>query len=145
MDPVNAMLSYCYTLLSFEIASALETVGLDPYIGFLHQLRPSRRSLSLDLLEGFRAPVADRFVLSLINLGIVSSKDFCVKENGAVAFNDDGRKKFLSEWQKRKQEKITHPYLKEKIPWGLVPYTQAMLLSRFMRGDVDGYPPFLWK
>ena len=145
MDPVNAMLSYCYTLLGFEIASALETVGLDPYIGFLHQLRPGRRSLSLDLLEELRAPVADRFVLSLINLGIVTQKDFYVKENGAVIFDEDGRKKFLSEWQKRKQETITHPFLKEKIPWGLVPYTQAMLLSRFMRGDLDEYPPFLWK
>ena len=144
-DAVNAMLSFCYTLLGLDIASALETVGLDPCIGFLHQLRPGRRSLSLDLLEELRAPVADRFVLSQINQGIVSQQQFCVKENGAVLFDDDGRRKFLSEWQKRKQEIITHPFLKEKIPWGLVPYTQAMLLSRYMRGDLDEYPPFLWK
>ena len=145
LDPVNAMLSFCYTLLGLDIASALETVGLDPGIGFLHQLRPGRRSLSLDLLEELRAPVADRFVLSQINLGIVSQKQFCVKENGAVLFDDDGRRKFLSEWQKRKQEMITHPFLKEKTPWGLVPYIQAMLLSRYMRGDLDEYPPFFWK
>ncbi len=145
LDPVNAMLSFCYTLLGLDIASALETVGLDPCIGFLHQLRPGRRSLSLDLLEELRAPVADRFVLSQINLGIVSQKQFLTKENGAVYFDDDGRKKFLSEWQKRKQETITHPFLKEKIPWGLVPHVQAMLLSRYMRGDLDEYPPFLWK
>jgi CRISPR-associated protein Cas1 len=145
LDPVNAMLSFCYTLLGLDIASALETVGLDSAIGFLHQLRPGRKSLALDLLEELRAPLADRFVLSQINLGIVTQKQFLVKENGAVLFDDDGRRTFLSEWQKRKQKTITHPFLKEKISWGLVPYVQAMLLSRYMRGDLDEYPPFLWK
>lgn len=145
LDPVNAMLSFCYTLLGLDIASALEAVGLDPFIGFLHQLRPGRKSLSLDLLEELRAPLADRFVLSQINLGTVTQKQFHVKENGAVLFDDDGRRAFLFQWQKRKQETITHPFLKEKISWGLVPYVQAMLLSRYMRGDLDEYPPFLWK
>lgn len=145
LDPVNAMLSFAYTILGLDISSALETVGIDPYIGFLHQIRPGRKSLALDLIEELRAPIADRFVLTLINLGIVSGKDFNIKENGAVFFTDEGKKVFLTEWQKRKQETITHPYLKEKIPWGLVPYTQALLLSRYMRGDMDDYPPFLWK
>lgn len=145
LDPVNAMLSFCYTLLAEDIASALETVGLDPCIGFLHQLRPGRKSLALDLLEELRAPIADRFVLSQINLGVVGIKDFQVKENGAFFLTDQGRKTFLNAWQKHKQEGITHPFLKEKIQWGLVPYAQAMLLARFLRGDLDEYPPFLWK
>ena len=145
LDPVNAMLSFCYTLLTNEIASALETVGLDPYIGFLHQVRPGRKSLALDLLEELRAPVADRFVLSQINLGTITREDFQIKENGAFILQDDGRQKFLSAWQKHKQESLTHPFLKEKLPWGLVPYSQAMLLARYMRGDLDEYPPFLWK
>lgn len=145
LDPVNAMLSFSYALLGSEIASALETVGLDPYIGFLHQLRPGRRSLALDLLEELRAPVADRFTLSLINLGIISPKDFITSENGAVRLTDDGRRRFLSEWQKHKQETLTHPFLKEKLAWGLVPYVQATLLARYMRGDLDAYAPFLWK
>jgi CRISPR-associated protein Cas1 len=145
LDPVNAMLSLCYTLLASESASALETVGLDPYIGFLHQIRPGRKSLALDLLEELRAPMADRFVLSLINLGSITPDDFQTKENGAVILQDEGRQKLLAAWQKHKQESLTHPFLKEKIPWGLVPYAQAMLLARYLRGDLDAYPPFLWK
>ena len=145
MDPVNAMLSFCYTLLGNEIAGALESVGLDPSMGFLHTMRPGRKSLALDLLEEFRAPLADRFVISQINLGAVTRDDFSVKENGAYFLNDDARKRFLSAWQKKKQEPLLHPYLQEKIPWGMVPYAQAMLLSRWLRGDLDAYPPFLWK
>lgn len=145
LDPVNAMLSFAYALLGNEIAGALEAVGLDPAVGFLHVLRPGRASLALDVLEELRAPLADRFVLSQINLGAVTRKDFEQKENGAFYLKDDARRAFLAAWQKRKQETITHPYLKEKIAWGLVPYAQAMLLSRYLRGDLDGYPPFLWK
>lgn len=145
LDPVNALLSFTYTLLGNEIAGALEAVGLDPAIGFLHTLRPGRKSLALDVLEELRAPLADRFVLSQINLGSITRKDFEQKENGAFYLKDDARRSFLSAWQKRKQESITHPYLKEKIAWGMVPYAQAMLLSRYLRGDLDAYPPFLWK
>lgn len=145
LDPVNAMLSFAYSLLGLEIAGALEAVGLDPAVGFLHALRPGRASLALDLLEELRASFADRFVLSLINLGTITESDFARKENGAVHLMDEARKRFLAAWQKRKQEVITHPFLKEKLPWGLVPHVQAMLLSRYIRGDLDAYPPFMWK
>jgi CRISPR-associated protein Cas1 len=145
LDPVNAMLSFAYTLLGNEIAGALETVGLDPSVGFLHTLRPGRYSLALDILEELRAPFADRFVLNMINLGQVTYRDFERKENGAFYLNDNARKNFLAAWQKKKQEIITHPYLKEKIAWGIVPYAQAMLLARYVRGDLDAYPPFLWR
>lgn len=145
MDPVNAMLSFVYTLLTNQIASALETIGLDPYVGCLHTDRPGRASLALDLIEEFRAVYADRFVLSLINKKIVNAKDFTKKENGAVLMSDDLRKKLLIEWQNKKKEVITHPFLKEKVEWGMVPYVQAMLLARYLRGDLEGYPVFLWK
>ncbi len=145
LDPVNAMLSFVYTMLANEIAGALEAVGLDPAAGFLHSLRPGRSSLALDLLEELRAPLADRFVLSLINLGAVSAKDFEYKENGACFLKDESRRAFLKAWQKRKFETLTHPFLKEKLEWGLVPHVQAMLLARHLRGDLDVYPPFLWK
>lgn len=144
-DPVNALLSFTYTLLTNEICGALESVGLDPYVGYLHQKRPGRCSLALDLLEELRAPLADRFVLSQINLGAITPEAFQVKENGAVQLSDDGRRGFLSAWQQKKQETLTHPFLKEKLPWGLVAYAQAMLLSRWLRGDLDAYPPFFWK
>lgn len=144
-DNVNALLSFVYTLLTNTITSALETVGLDPYVGYLHTDRPGRASLSLDLIEELRAVLADRFVLSLINRKIVSGKNFSKKENGAVLMDDDLRKKVLAEWQNKKKETITHPYLKEKVEWGMVPYVQAMLLARYLRGDLDGYPVFLWK
>ena len=145
MDPVNALLSFTYSILGHEIAGALEAVGLDPAVGFLHALRPGRASLALDLLEELRAPLADRFVLSLINLGTITERDFAQKENGAFCLTDDARKRFLTAWQKRKQEVITHPFLKERLPWGLVPHVQAMMMSRSIRGDLDTYPPFLWK
>lgn len=139
------MLSFVYTLLTNQIASALETVGLDPYVGYLHTERPGRVSLALDLIEEFRSVYADRFVLSLINKKIVNGKNFSRKENGAVLMDDDLRKKVLVEWQNKKKEVITHPFLKEKVEWGMLPYVQAMLLARYLRGDLDGYPVFLWK
>lgn len=145
MDQVNAMLSFVYTLLTNQITSALEVVGLDPYVGYLHTDRPGRVSLALDLIEELRAVYADRFVLSLINKKIVSPKNFTRKENGAVLMDDELRKKLLVEWQTKKKEVISHPFLKEKVEWGMVPYVQAMLLARYLRGDLDGYPVFLWK
>ena len=145
LDPVNAMLSFAYTLLVSECKHALEVVGLDSYVGFMHTDRPGRVSLALDLVEELRPQFADRFVLSLINRKEVSKNDFVVQQSGAVTFNENGKKKFLSAWQQRKKEEIKHPYLDEKIKWGLVPYIQALLLSRTIRGDLDEYPPFLWK
>lgn len=145
LDNINAMLSFVYTLLTNQIASALECVGLDPYIGYLHTERPGRVSLALDLIEELRAPLADCFVLSLINKKVITRKNFKTKENGAVIMDDEARKRLLTEWQNRKKETITHPFLKEKIEWGMVPYVQAMLLARYLRGDLDGYPVFLWK
>lgn len=145
LDNVNAMLSFSYTLLSGMCASALETVGLDPYVGFMHTDRPGRRSLALDMMEELRSVFADRFVLSLINKRLVNVKGFIKTEGGAVLMDDDTRKLFFAEWQKRKTEMITHPFLKEKVEWGVVPYVQALLLARTIRGDLDTYPPFLWK
>ena len=145
MDPVNAMLSFVYTLLTNMLTSALESVGLDPYVGYLHVDRPGRASLSLDLVEELRAVMADRFVLSLINRKMVTGKNFSRQENGAILMDDEFRKRVLMEWQSRKKEMITHPYLQEKVEWGMVPYVQALLLARYLRGDLDGYPVFLWK
>lgn len=145
LDNVNAMLSLAYTLLAQECAAALETVGLDPYVGFMHQDRPGRASLALDLMEELRGIYADRFVLTLINKKMVTEKDFVKKESSAVILTDDGRRTFFQKWQEKKQEQIQHSFLGEKINWGLVPYAQALLLSRFLRDDLDGYPPFLWK
>lgn len=145
LDKVNAMLSLAYTLLAHDAASALEAVGLDAYVGFLHRDRPGRASLALDLMEELRGVMADKFVLMLINKKLVNKDDFVTKENGAVLLTDEARKRFLTAWQNRKQEKITHPYLGEKISWGLVPHAQALLLARHMRNDLDEYPPFLWK
>jgi CRISPR-associated protein Cas1 len=145
LDNVNALLSLAYTLLAQECAAALETVGLDPYVGFMHQDRPGRTSLALDLMEELRGLYADRFVLTLINKKIVTAKDFVKKESGAVLLTDEGRRTFFQNWQEKKQEQIQHPFLGEKINWGLVPYVQALLLSRYLREDLDGYPPFLWK
>ncbi len=145
LDPVNALLSFVYTLLAHEVASALETVGLDPYAGFLHRDRPGRISLALDLMEELRPVFADRFVLSLINKKMVAVEDFVKKEDGALLLQDDARRTLLGAWQERKQDTILHPYLQEKIEWGLVPHVQALLLARYLRGDLDAYPPFLWK
>lgn len=145
LDRVNALLSFTYALLTSMCVAALESVGLDPYAGFMHTDRPGRCSLALDLLEELRAPYADRFVLSCINRKIVDAADFEQKENGAVFLRESGRKKYLAAWQNKKAEKLTHPYLQESVEWGLVPYVQALLLARYIRGDLDGYPPFLWK
>lgn len=145
LDNMNAMLSFVYTLLTNTVASALESVGLDPYVGYLRTERPGRVSLALDMIEELRAVLADRFVLSLVNKKIVSGKNFKQKENGAVLLDDEFRKRLLAEWQSKKKETLTHPYLKEKVEWGMVPYVQAMLLARYLRGDLDGYPVFLWK
>lgn len=145
LDEVNAMLSFAYTLLTSMCASALETVGLDPYAGFFHTDKPGRKSLALDMVEELRGVMADRFVLTLINKRIVNKKGFYRKENGAVIMDEDLRKIFLTSWQSKKQEMITHPFLGEKLEWGMVPYVQAMLLARYLRGDLDEYPPFFWK
>ncbi len=145
LDNVNAMLSFGYTLLANDCAGALEGVGLDSYVGFLHRDRPGRKSLALDLMEEMRAVLVDRFVLTLINNRQIRKEHFRTSGSGAVEFTDDGRKKFITAWQEHKREQITHPYLQEKICWGLVPHVQALLLARYLRGDIDGYPPFLWK
>lgn len=145
LDAVNAMLSFAYSLLENDCASALESVGLDAYVGFMHADRPGRRSLALDMMEELRPCIADRFVLTLINNRMTSPENFTLRESGVVLMTDDARKEFIRSWQQRKQEQITHPFLNEKIPWGLVPYTQALLLARYLRGDTDEYPPFLWK
>ncbi len=145
LDRVNAMLSFAYSLLAHDCASALESVGLDSYVGFLHQDRPGRQSLALDLMEELRACMADRFVLTLVNNRMIRPEDFQVQDSGAVLLTDDGRQKFLKTWQERKRDTLTHPYLGEKLSWGMIPYVQALLLARCLRGDLDGYPPFLWK
>jgi len=145
LDNVNALLSFVYTLLANDISSALSAVGLDPFVGFLHRDRPGRRSLALDLMEELRAPLADRFVLKLINMRQLTQHDFVKKESGGVILLDDARKTLLAAWQNRKQEPLEHPFIKEKIQWGLVPHVQALLLARYLRGDLDEYPPFLWK
>lgn len=144
LDPVNAMLSFVYTLLTNEFAAALETVGLDSYIGFCHTLRSGRSSLACDLVEEARC-IAERFVLSLINLQIVGEKDFDVQISGAVWLNEDGRKKVLTRWQEKKRTDMVHPYLKQKIPFGLLPYVQSNLLAKYVRGELEYYPPFLVK
>ena len=145
MDAFNAMLSFAYSLLAHDCASALESVGLDAYVGFLHRDRPGRESLALDLMEELRPCFADRFVLTMINNRVIKPEDFDFRESGAVFLTDTGRKSFLQKWQERKRETITHPFLEEKLPWGLVPYVQSLLLARYLRGDLDDYPPFLWK
>ena len=145
LDNVNALLSFVYTLLANQTAAALTTVGLDSYVGFLHRDRPGRISLALDLMEELRSVYADRFVLSIINKKIITASGFEKKEDGAVVMTDDTRKVVLTAWQNKKQEIITHPFIQEKLEWGLVPYVQAMLLARYLRGDIDAYPPFLWK
>lgn len=144
-DPINALLSFMYTVLSNDCASALEGVGLDAYVGFLHRDRPGRKSLALDLMEEFRSIYVDRFVVSLINNRMLNSQSFELQEDGAVVLTEKTRKLILSQWQERKKEVITHPYLEEKMPWGLIPHIQALLLSRCIRGDLEEYPAFLWK
>ena len=145
LDNANALLSFIYTILAHDTAAALTAVGFDPFVRFLHKGRPGRRSLALDLTEELRAPLADRFVLTMINTRQVNADDFEQRENGAVFMRDNARKTILAAWQNRKQSQIEHPFLKEKIEWGLVPHVQALLLARYLRGDLDAYPPFLWK
>jgi CRISPR-associated protein Cas1 len=145
LDNVNALLSFLYTLLRHDMQSALETVGLDPAVGYLHRDRPGRPSLALDLMEELRSFLADRLALSLINLQQVRPAGFTRNESGGVVMDDDTRKILLTAYQKRKQEEILHPFLGEKTTVGLLPYLQAALLARTLRGDLDGYPPFLWK
>ena len=144
LDPVNAVLSFVYTLLTSEFASALETVGLDSYIGFCHALRSGRSSLACDLVEEARC-IAERFVLTLLNLQIVGEKDFERQISGAVWLNAEGRKKVLTRWQEKKRSDIVHPYLKQKIPLGLLPYVQSNLLAKYVRGELESYPPYLVK
>ncbi len=142
MDNVNALLSFAYSLLTSECAGAAYSVGLDPYVGFLHRDRPGRQSLALDLMEELRAPVADRFVLTLINKQEITGKGFKKMESGAVLLNDETRRLILQKWQESKKEQVQHPFLKEKVQIGLLPYVQAMLLARYLRGDIDAYPPY---
>lgn len=142
-DPINALLSLFYTLLAHDVQSSLETVGLDPYVGFLHADRPGRASLALDLMEELRAYMVDRFVLSAINKRELSPNDFIFQGENGCTISDDTRKKLITQWQKRKRETITHPYLQESIPIGLIPYVQALLLARCLRGDLEDYPVFL--
>lgn len=145
MDAINALLSFAYSLLAHDCASALESVGLDSYVGFLHRDRPGRTSLALDLMEELRPCMADRFVLTFINNRMIHASDFHQTESGAVLLTDAGRRTFIKSWQEKKKETLTHPFLNEKLPWGMIPYIQALLLARHLRGDLDAYPPFLWK
>ena len=145
LDKMNALLSFSYAILANDCAAALESVGLDPYIGFLHGERPGRTSLALDMMEELRPCFADRFALSCVNTRVLRPEHFESSESGAVAMTDAGRRAFLAAYQEKKREQITHPFLDEKLPWGLVPHVQALLLARCLRGDLDAYPPFIWK
>lgn len=144
-DEVNALLSFVYMLIANEFVSALETVGLDPYVGFMHSLRPGRPALALDMMEELRPYLGDRFVLSLINRKQITKKDFKSISDEDIILTDDGRKKIITAWQEKKKDEITHPFLQEKLQIGLLPYAQAMLMARFVRKDIDDYPPFLVK
>jgi len=145
LDNMNALMSFLYTLLVHDVRSALETVGLDPAVGFLHRDRPGRPSLALDLMEELRPVLADRLALSLVNRQQVKGKGFKTTETGAVVMDDETRKEVLVAYQQRKQEELQHPFIDEKVALGLLPYVQALLLSRYLRGDLDGYPPYFWK
>jgi len=145
LDNVNCLLSFIYTLLMHDVRSALESVGLDPAVGFLHRDRPGRPGLALDLMEEFRPYIGDRLALSLINLQQVQDKGFKKMESGAVVMDDETRKKVLVVYQERKQEEIVHPFLDEKVMIGMLFHIQALLMARYLRGDIDGYPPFIWK
>ena len=145
LDNVNALLSFIYTLLMHDTRSALESVGLDPAVGYLHRDRPGRPSLALDVMEEFRPVLADRLVLSLINRKQVAARGFTTRESGGVLMDDDTRKQVIVAWQERKKDEMEHPFLGERVTVGLLPHVQALLLARFLRGDLDGYPPFLWR
>lgn len=144
-DPINALLSWTYTMLTHDCASALQGVGLDPYVGFMHRDRPGRVSLALDMVEEFRSSYADRLVLTLFNRGEIKANDFETESSGAVRLKEEARKNLLAAYQTKKQEEIIHPYFQEKIPLGLLPHCQAMLLARHLRGDTEFYPPFVVK
>lgn len=143
-DNMNALLSFFYSVLTNEVVSALEAVGLDPQAGFLHVDRPGRPSLALDLMEELRPVFADRLALTLVNRKQVNGTGFIRKESGGVLMDDDTRKKVITAWQERKKDEVIHPYLKERVPFGLIPHIQAQLLARYLRGDLDAYPPFFW-
>lgn len=145
LDPLNALLSFAYTMLSHDVRSACEATSLDSQLGFLHRDRPGRPGMALDLMEEFRPFLADRMVRSLINRQQIQAKDFTQRESGAVFLSDAGRKVFLTSWQQRKQEIITHPFLNEKTTVGLLMHLQARLMARYLRNDLDTYPPFIWK
>lgn len=145
LDRMNSLLSFFYTMLHHDMQSALESVGLDPAVGFLHRDRPGRASLALDMMEELRPVLADRLALSLVNRKQIGANDFYQKENGAILLQPDTKKILLTAWQKKKQEEVMHPFLEEKIPIGLIPYTQALLMARTLRGDLDEYPPFFWR
>ncbi|MBR7038648.1 MAG: type I-C CRISPR-associated endonuclease Cas1 [Oscillospiraceae bacterium] len=145
LDRVNALLSFAYSMMTNQCAASLEAVGLDPYVGFLHTDRPGRKSLALDLVEEFRSVYCDRFVLTLINKRYLQPEHFEQREDGAVLLTEAGRRLFIEYWQKRKYEELRHPYLEDKLEWGMLPYVQSLLLARHIRGDLDAYPPFLWK
>ncbi|MCL5282709.1 MAG: type I-C CRISPR-associated endonuclease Cas1c [Planctomycetes bacterium] len=145
LDNMNALLSFLYTLLVHDVQSALEGVGLDPAVGFLHRDRPGRPGLALDLMEELRAYLVDRLALSLVNRQQVKPEGFTKTESGAVTMDDETRKAVLVAWQKRKQEEITHLFLQEKVPLGLLAHVQAQILARYLRGELEGYPPFLWR
>jgi CRISP-associated protein Cas1 len=142
-DPINALLSFLYTLLTNECLAACEGVGLDPQMGFLHAMRPGKPALALDLMEELRAVVADRLVLTLINRGQIKPEDFTERPGGAIYLSEEGRKTVLSAYQKRKQEEVMHPIVQSKVPLGLIPHVQARLLARHLRGDVPTYQPFI--
>ncbi|MBA3964010.1 MAG: type I-C CRISPR-associated endonuclease Cas1 [Chthoniobacterales bacterium] len=144
-DPVNALLSFFYALLAHDCRSALAATGLDAAVGFFHRDRPGRPSLALDLMEEFRPVLADRLALALLNRQQLDAADFETRENGAVSLREASRKKVLVAWQERKMEEVIHPFLQEKVTWGLVPHLQARLLARHLRGDLDAYPAFIWK
>lgn len=145
LDNLNALLSFLYTLLTHEAVGALESVGLDPAVVFLHTDRPGRPSLALDLAEEFRAPVSDRLALSLINRRQIQGKHFEHTASGAASLTEAGRREVIQAWQERKREELQHPFLSELCPWGLLPYAQALLLGRHLRGDLNAYPAFFWK
>ncbi|HZH28045.1 MAG TPA: type I-C CRISPR-associated endonuclease Cas1c [Azospirillaceae bacterium] len=145
LDRINALLSFLYAILGHDCRSALETHGLDPQVGFLHTDRPGRSSLALDLMEELRPVLADRLALSLVNRRQLAPDDFVVEEAGAVRLTDDARRRVLVAWQERKRDELRHPFLDETVPLGLVASLQAQLLARHLRGDLDGYPAFVWK
>ena len=144
-DPVNACLSFFYTMLARDMTTACESVGLDPQMGYLHACRPGRMSLALDLMEELRAPYVDRFVLSLFNRKQIGFNDFHIDASGGVFFKERAMKKVLGLWQAKKQEGITHPFLKERMTYGLIPFVQAQLFARYLRGDLSDYPAYMWR